>query len=79
MPLLLLFLLFTLVSTGATAAPAPEQQDAGATLRELSLEELGSVEVTTVSKRPEAVWRSAAAIYVLTEDDIRRSGATWRR
>ena len=45
-------------------------------LKELSLEQLGNVEVTTVSKEPEEVWKTPAAIYVLTGDDIRRSGAT---
>ncbi|HEV2499909.1 MAG TPA: TonB-dependent receptor plug domain-containing protein, partial [Terriglobia bacterium] len=31
--------------------------------------------MTTVSKEPEEVWRTPAAIYVITQDDIRRSGA----
>lgn len=34
------------------------------------------MEVTTKSKAPEQVWKTAAAIYVITQDDIRRSGAT---
>jgi iron complex outermembrane receptor protein len=42
----------------------------------MSLEELGNVEVTTVSKEPEQVWHTPAAIYVITQEDIRRSGAT---
>jgi iron complex outermembrane receptor protein len=45
-------------------------------LIQLSLEQLGDVEVTTASKEPEQVWRTPAAIYVLTQEDIRRSGAT---
>jgi iron complex outermembrane recepter protein len=45
-------------------------------LKTLSLEQLGNIEVTTVSKEPEEVWKTAAAIYVITQDDIRRSGAT---
>jgi iron complex outermembrane receptor protein len=45
-------------------------------LKKLNLEELGNVEVTTASKEPEKVWRTPAAIYVLTQEDIRRSGAT---
>jgi iron complex outermembrane receptor protein len=40
------------------------------------LAELGDVEVTTTSKEPEEVWKTAAAVYVLTQEDIRRSGAT---
>src|SRR5580704_10604102 len=45
-------------------------------LKDLSLEQLGAVEVTTTSKEPEEVWKTAAAIYVITQEDIRRSGAT---
>ena len=47
-----------------------------AQLKTLSLEDLGKVEVTSVSKQPEQVWKTAAAIFVLTQEDIRRSGAT---
>jgi iron complex outermembrane receptor protein len=43
-------------------------------LTELSLEELMNVEVTTVSKKPERRVDAADAIYVLTGEDIRRSG-----
>jgi len=42
----------------------------------LSLAQLGNVEVTSVSKEPEEVWNTPAAIYVLTNADIVRSGAT---
>jgi iron complex outermembrane receptor protein len=45
-------------------------------LKELGLEALGNVEVTSVSKEPEAVRLTPAAIYVITQEDIRRSGAT---
>src|SRR5580698_6465487 len=45
-------------------------------LKQLSLEQLGNIEVTTVSKEPEEVWNTPAAIYVITQEDIRRSGAT---
>jgi len=44
-------------------------------LTELSLEQLLNIEVTSVSKRPEKLSSAAAAIYVLTGDQIRRSGA----
>lgn len=45
-------------------------------LKTLSLEQLGDVEITTVSKQPEEVWQTPAAVFVVTQDDIRRSGAT---
>ena len=41
----------------------------------MSLDQLGGIEVTTVSKEPEEVWKTPAAIYVITHDEIRRSGA----
>ena len=45
-------------------------------LKSLTLEQLGNIEVTTVTKEPEEVWKTPAAIYVITQEDIRRSGAT---
>jgi iron complex outermembrane receptor protein len=54
------------------------QQQPGAAsqgrLKGLSLEQLGDIEVTTVSKGPVKVSQTAAAIYVITQEDIRRSG-----
>lgn len=45
-------------------------------LTELSIEALMNLEVTSVSKREEPLSQAAAAIYVITQEDIRRSGAT---
>jgi len=45
-------------------------------LKQLSLEQLANVEVTISSKEPVTIARTPAAIYVLTSEDIRRSGAT---
>ena len=42
----------------------------------LSLEELINLEVSSVSKKLQKVTDSAAAVFVITQDDIRRSGAT---
>jgi iron complex outermembrane recepter protein len=47
-----------------------------APLKSFSLEELGNVEVISTSKEPVAAWRTAAATYVITSEDIRRSGFT---
>lgn len=41
----------------------------------ISLETLGNI-VTSVSRKPEDSFRAAAAIYVITNDDIKSSGAT---
>jgi iron complex outermembrane receptor protein len=45
-------------------------------LADLSLEDLVNVKVTSVSKHEENLNDAAAAIFVLSNDDIRRSGAT---
>lgn len=47
-----------------------------ASLADMSLEELGAIPVTSVSKRAQPLSEAAAAIFVITADDIRRSGAT---
>lgn len=60
----------------SSAQATQVDQNPSANLKQLSLEQLGSLEVTTASKEPEQVWRTPAAIYVLTQEDIRRSGAT---
>jgi len=43
-------------------------------LKELSLEELADMQVSILSKKPERLADSAAAVFVLTSEDIRRSG-----
>src|SRR5688500_1809994 len=45
-------------------------------LSSLSLEELMNVEITSVSKKSERLQDVASSIYVLTSDDIMKSGAT---
>ncbi|MCI4348029.1 MAG: TonB-dependent receptor [Thermoplasmata archaeon] len=44
-------------------------------LKKLSLEELFDIEVTSVSKKPEKLSKTAAAVHVVTDEDIRRLGA----
>lgn len=68
-------LLLAWVTTGGWAAAArvqPRLSD----LTELSLEELMNIEVTSVSKKTEKLSKAAAAIFVITQEDIRRAGAT---
>lgn len=45
-------------------------------LKQLSLEDLMDIEVTSVSKHPEKLSETASAIQVITSDEIHRSGAT---
>src|SRR6266481_9646303 len=42
----------------------------------MSMEDLMNLQVTSVSKRTQKVADAAAAIFVITQEDIRRSGAT---
>jgi iron complex outermembrane recepter protein len=58
------------------AQATDNDQTAPKDLKQLSLEQLGDLEVTTVSKEPVKVSETPAAIYVITQEDIRRSGAT---
>lgn len=66
------------LATGAAACMAwPVIAAAGgqADLADLSIEELANIQVTSVSKRPERLQDAPAAVFVITADDIRRSGA----
>ena len=58
-------------ATAGAAAPQTVED-----LRNLSIEDLANLKVTSVSKRPETLADAAAAIYVITAEDVRRSGAT---
>jgi iron complex outermembrane receptor protein len=65
---ILAFVLLQPWSGGAqTALPAD--------LTQMSLEDLMQIEVTSVSKKEQRAWKSGAAVYVITQEDIRRSGA----
>lgn len=55
-------------------AAAAAQDFSSRGLAELSLEELSDVEVTSVSKRAERLADAAASVFVITAEDIRRSG-----
>jgi signal transduction histidine kinase len=68
-------ILFCCFAGETSASAQAADQATGSSLKHLDLKQLGIVEVTTVSKEPEQVWKAPAAIYVITQDDIRRSGA----
>lgn len=63
------------VLCAAATAQATSLEDIG-DLRQLSIEELSNIEVTSVSKRPEKLVEAPAAIQVLVGEEIRRSGAS---
>jgi iron complex outermembrane receptor protein len=55
-------------------APARAAELQTASLADLSLEQLANIEVTSVSKRAERLTDAPASIFVITNEDIRRSG-----
>jgi iron complex outermembrane receptor protein len=65
----------------AQSSPANQAQGTapagqGEPLGRLSIEQLSRIEVTSASKHAEPVGETAAAIIVLTQDDLRRAGIT---
>jgi iron complex outermembrane recepter protein len=74
------FLLLLGFASGASGQGQPQdsQERTGpqVLLKNLSLEELSKIELTTVSKESTEAFKTPAAIYVLTREDIARSGAT---
>jgi iron complex outermembrane receptor protein len=71
-PLVLPALLWPLAFLASTAPLlADNQRD----LTAISLEELAQTRVTSVSKEEEPLFQTPAAVYVITAEDIRRSGA----
>lgn len=65
--------LFLLLSSHFAVAAAPV---ATADLFELSLDELSRIPVTSVSRRPEELRYAPSAIYVISSEDLRRSGVS---
>src|SRR3982075_3947619 len=67
-----IFLFAALVFVFVANASAQNLPDVTA----MSVEDLMNVQVTSVSKRTQKVADAAAAVFVITQEDIRRSGAT---
>jgi len=68
----LLVVTWSVLQGTAQANVAAESQD----LRKLSIEELMEIDVTLATRQPEPLGTTAAAISVITRDDIRRAGVT---
>ncbi|PYS96086.1 MAG: hypothetical protein DMF50_06015, partial [Acidobacteria bacterium] len=69
-------LAMALVATAAGAGALSRGQEVPPDLTTIGLEAVMNMEVTSVSKTPEKLMNASAAVYVLTSEDIRRSGAT---
>lgn len=66
--------LIFLCSDRVLEAAVTDPHTQGADLFQWSLEELGRIKVTSVSKKSENLSSAAAAIHVITQEDLRRSG-----
>ena len=60
----------------ATVGAVMEQRSLAVDLARLSLEDLGQIMVTSVSRKSESLSTAAAAVYVITQEELRRSGVT---
>ncbi|HEY1470322.1 MAG TPA: TonB-dependent receptor [Candidatus Acidoferrum sp.] len=57
-------------------APFAYPQASSGDLTQMNIEDLMNVEVTSVSRHEQSLSKTAAAIFVITEEEIQRSGAT---
>jgi len=69
MPLVLVLILLA-------AAPAATTGNAQLDLTDLSIEDLMNIEVISVARREQSMFRAPAAVFVLTAEDLRQSGVT---
>ena len=65
-----------LALASAAQAQGAAAAEPGAPVADLSLEQLGTIAVTSVTGRPQPLHESAASIFVITAEDIHRSAAT---
>ena len=71
---ILAMLLGGVIAGGAQSAPPPPASTSD--IAELGIEELVNVQITSVAKKEQRLGDAAAAIFVLSGEDLRRSGAT---
>jgi len=67
---------FAIAIAPCLAQVSGSQPDPLRDLKQLSLEDLMNIQVTSVAKKEQRLGESAAAIYVITQDEIQRSGVT---
>jgi iron complex outermembrane receptor protein len=63
------------MSAYAGMASANAETPNAADLDAFSIEELGQIQITSVSKRAESLGQAASAVFVITNEDLHRSGA----
>jgi iron complex outermembrane receptor protein len=67
---------FSLAIALLASIASPAQNPSKIDLAQASLEDLMNVQVTSVSKKEQKLSKTGAAVFVITQEDIRRSGAT---
>lgn len=75
-PQILGLLLATGFAWGEGLIAEPLDHGKGDDLSALSLEQLTNMEVSSVARRDQQLYKSPAAVFVITQEDIRRSGAS---
>src|SRR5687768_8464701 len=66
--------IWLLLSFSAAVSAQTETTTTAQDLKRLSIEELAEIDVTSVSRRVERLAQAAAAVSVIRQDDIRRTG-----
>ncbi len=74
--ILLSLCLLATVPAMASGHPSDSMSLSAEDLTQLSLEDLMSVEITSAGKKAQKISEAAAAVFVITQEDIRRSGVT---
>ncbi len=74
--MLLATALLVVVKRAPAVAASDDVAERAQKLGNLTIEQLMGVEITSVSKKEEPLLDATSAIYVITREDIRRSGAT---
>ena len=72
----LVALVLCAVLLGPKTSQAQSQRRPSTDLTQASIEDLMNIQVTSVSRKEQKLSKVAAAIYVITQEDIRRSGST---
>jgi len=63
----------------APAALAAQRRDSARNLGDLDIEQLARIRVTSVTRGPGTVGQSTAAVFVISQENIRRAGVTSRQ
>jgi iron complex outermembrane receptor protein len=80
--LILILAVLAVLAAGNSDAQGPKRSDSADLdlklddLSSLTLEQLTGIEVSSVARRDQQLYKTPAAVFVITQDDIRRSGAS---